>query len=223
MKFDARVVGLPNHLAMAKSHLPKQDYAMELAKMQAAEKRLTEKLPTQKREVADFFKRKLDCISHFQCDRFDFLAPLFQFATFVDGTTPEEVIRENAWTGSLNIVLLGTADSMIVPFDFPVPLEVKIDGRAHPYMLCSGVRMKSELNTLDEYVAVEHTLGVRQLDAFVSLSREAMAKFEKAEGVGRRFWAKWGVMALRGLVERALKNRVPVILDPNFGDVPASV
>ena len=112
---------------------------------------------------------------------------------------------------------------MIVPFDFPVPLAVKIDGRAHPYMLCSGVRMKSELNTLDEYVAVEHTLGVRQLDAFVSLSREAMAKFEKAEGVGRRFWAKWGVMALRGLVERSLKNRVPVVLDPNFGDVPASV
>ena len=222
MKFDARVLGVPNHLAAAKQYLSKQDFLLEAAKIKAAEARLIEKLPAQKKQVADLFKRKLEAISHFQCDRFNFLAPLHEFACFVDGTTPEEVIEENAWTNSLHIVLMGQNDALVVPFEFPVPLETHVEGRAHPYVICSGLRLASELEALDQYVAVEHTIGVREFGAFVSLSRQDMSKFEKQEGVGRRFWAKWGVAAMRGLVERSNRSGVPVFIDPQFGEVPIS-
>ncbi|MEZ5990823.1 MAG: hypothetical protein R3E76_00515 [Planctomycetota bacterium] len=220
MKFDARVQGVPNHLAAAKQHLSKADYQLEVAKMKAGEARLIEKLPDQKKAIQEVFKRKLDPIGHFSCERFNFLQPLHEFACFVDGTTPEEVIEENAWTNSLNIVLMGQNDCLIVPFEFSVPLETHVEGRAHPYVICSGLRMKKELDTIDEYVAVEHTLGVREFGAFVNIRRQDMSKFEKEEGVGRRFWAKWGVAAVRGLVERSNRAGVPVFVDPQFGEVP---
>ena len=223
MKFDARVQGVPNHLSAAKQHLSKPDYQLEAAKMKAAEARLVEKLPDQKKAIQEMFKRKLDPISHFSCERFNFLQPLHEFACFLDGTTPEEVIEENAWTGSLHIVLMGQNDSLIVPFDFPVPLLAEVEGRAYPYALCSGLRMKAELDNLDKYVAVEHTLGVREFGAFVNIRRQDMSKFEKQEGVGRRFWAKWGVAALRGVVERSNRSNVPVFVDPQVGDVPLNV
>ncbi|MBK8206577.1 MAG: hypothetical protein IPK87_07225 [Planctomycetes bacterium] len=223
MKFDARVMGVPNHLANARKYLSKADFALEQAKIKAAENRLLEKLPDQKRAISDMFKRKLDCITHFRCERFNFLEPLQQFATFIDGTSPEEVIQENAWTGALHIVLMGQNDCMVVPFDFSVPFETRVEGRTHPYVLCSSQRMKKELDMLDEYVAVEHTMGIRQFDAFVDLRRQDMEKFEKNEGVGRRFWAKWGVMALRGMVERSVRASVPIFVDPQFGEVPATV
>ncbi|MCB9932539.1 MAG: hypothetical protein H6841_03865 [Planctomycetes bacterium] len=223
MKFDARVLGVPNHLAAAKQYLSKQDFALETAKMRAAETRLVEKLPDQKREIQDMFKRKLEPISHFQCERFNFLQPLHEFACFVDGTTPEEVIEENAWTNSLHLVLMGQNDAIVVPFDFSVPLQAEVEGRAHPYVICSGLRIVKELDSLDEYVAVEHTLGVKEFGAFVNLSRKDMSKFEKEEGVGRRFWAKWGVAAMRGLVTRSNRAGVPVFVDPQFGEVPLTV
>lgn len=223
MKFDARVLGVPNHLAAAKQYLSKQDFALETAKMKAAEARLIEKLPDQKKAIQDMFKRKLEPISHFQCERFNFLQPLHEFACFVDGTTPEEVIEENAWTNSLHIVLMGQNDAIVVPFDFSVPLNAEVEGRTHPYVICSGLRIAKELDTLDEYVAVEHTLGVKEFGAFVSLSRKDMSKFEKQEGVGRRFWAKWGVAAMRGLVGRSNRAGVPVFVDPQFGEVPLGV
>lgn len=220
MQFDARVLGVPNHLATAKQFLPKQDYTLEMAKMKAAEARLIEKLPDQKKAISETFKRKLDAVAHFSCERFNFLQPLQEFACFVDGTTPEEVIEENAWTASLNIVLMGQNDALVVPFDFPVPLNVDVEGRAHPYVICSGIRMQKELDGLDEYVAVEHTIGVKKFGSFVKLSRQDMSKFEKEEGVGRRFWAKWGVAALRTVVENSNRSGVPVFIDPQFGQVP---
>jgi hypothetical protein len=220
MQFDARVLGVPNHLAAAKQFLPKQDYVLETAKMKAAEARLIEKLPGEKKAITEMFKRRLDALAHFSCERFNFLQPLQEFACFIDGTTPEEVIEENAWTGSLHVVLMGQNDALIVPFDFGVPLEATVEGRAHPYVICSGLRMKKELDGLDEYVAVEHTIGVKQFGAFVKLSRADMSKFEKQEGVGRRFWAKWGVAALRTLVENSNRAGVPVFVDPQFGQVP---
>lgn len=220
MKFDARVLGVSNHLAAAKQSLSKQDYSLEMAKLKAAETRLVEKLPEQKKAIAELFKRKLDAIAHFSCERLNFLQPLQEFACFVDGTTPQEVIEENAWTSCLHIVLLGSADAIIVPFEFPVPLSAPVEGRAHPYVVCSGLRIRKELEIVDEYVAVEHTIGVRQFGAFVKLSRDDMNKFERDEGVGRRFWAKWGVAALRTLVENSNRAKVPVFVDPQFGEVP---
>jgi len=221
MKFDARVLGIPNHLAHAKKHLPKPDYQLELAKFDAAQARLLAKLPAEKKAITDFFNRRFDCISHFQCERFTFLSPLHEFACFLDGTTIEEVFGENAWTSYLHIVLMGPNDSLVVPFDFPVPLQVDVPDRRHPYTLCSGPRILKELEVLDEYVAIEQTIGVRQFDAFVQISNADMERYEKQEGVGRRFWAKWGVAALRGLIQRAAGNGLPVIVDPAFGDVPA--
>lgn len=223
MKFDARVVGVPDHLANARRYLNRADFALEAAKLKAAENSLVDKLPALKRAVNDMFRRRMEWVSHFRCDRFNFLLPLQQFATFVDGTTPEDVVRENVWTNSLHIVLMGQNDSLIVPFDFQVPVAAEVDGRGHPYMVCSGPRIKHELDMLDEYVAVEHTMGMRQFDAFVHITRQAMERFEKQEGVGRRFWAKWGVLALRGIVERSLVATVPAFVDPNFGRVPAVV
>lgn len=223
MKFDARVLGVPNHLQAAKQYLSKQDYALEALKMKAAEARLVAKFPAQKKAISEMFKRKLEPIAHFSCERFSFLEPLHEFACFLDGTTPEEVIEENAWTASLHIVLMGQNDAIVVPMDFPVPLTAPVEGRAHPYVLVSGIRIQEELNKLDEYVAVEHTIGVRQFDAFVKLSRQDMSKFEREEGVGRRFWAKWGVAALRTLVENSNRTGVPVFVDPQFGEVPIGV
>ena len=220
MKFDARVQGVPNHLAAAKQHLSKADYQLEVTKMKAGEARLIEKFPDQKKAIQEMFKRKLDAIGHFSCERFNFLAPLHEFACFVDGTTPEEVIEENAWTAGLHIVLMGQNDALVVPFDFPVPLEATVEGRAHPYVICSGTHIKKELEGLDEYVAVEHTIGVKQFGSFVKLSRGDMSRFEKEEGVGRRFWAKWGVAALRTVVENSNRAGVPLFVDPQFGEVP---
>lgn len=223
MKFDARVVGVPDHLANARKYLSRADFALESAKLKAAENSLVEKLPALKRAINDMFRRRVECVSHFRCDRFNFLLPLQQFATFVDGTTPEEVVRDNVWTNALHIVLMGQNDCLIVPFEFQVPVAAEVEGRPHPYMVCSGPRIKHELDMIDEYVAVEHTMGMRQFDAFVHITRDAMERFEKQEGVGRRFWAKWGVLALRGLVDRSLASNVPAFIDPSFGQVPAVV
>ncbi|MDC1142620.1 hypothetical protein OAU50_05980 [Planctomycetota bacterium] len=220
MKFDARVVGFPNQLGNAKKHMPKPDYLAEVAKFKAAESRLVEKLPTQKKAITELFKKKSECISHFRCERFSFLQPLRDFACFLNGTTIEEVVEENAWTESLHLVLMGENDVLVVPFDFPMPLTVQIEGRNFPLIICSGPRLQQELENLDEYVAVEKTLGMKSFPAFVELDRQAMSKFEKAEGVGRRFWAKWGVAALQGLVQRSMKSGVPIVLDPNFGEMP---
>lgn len=222
MKYDARVIGIPNHLAHAKKFLAKPDYAQEAAKFEAAEAKLLAKLPAQKKQIGDFFRRKFDCISHFQCERFTFMRPLHEFACFINGTTVEEVFQENAWTEALHIVLMGPNDCLVVPFDVPVPMNVEVPGRKHPYTICSAPRITQELDLLDEYVAIEQTMGVRKFDAFVSLSNADMEKYEKQEGVGRRFWAKWGVAALRGLMERATKNNLPVIVDPQFSEVPAT-
>ncbi|MEE9310788.1 MAG: hypothetical protein V3V10_00120 [Planctomycetota bacterium] len=220
MKFDARVVGLPNQLANAKKHMPKQNYQFEVAKFKAAEARLIKKLPAQKKVISELFRKKSTCISHFRCERFTFLQPLRDFACFLNGTTIEEVVEENAWTESLHIVLMGENDVLIVPFDFPMPLTVRIEGRNFPLIIGSAPRIQKELENLDEYVAVEETLGIKAFPAFVEMDRKAMAKFEKAEGVGRRFWAKWGVVALRGLVQRSLKSGVPLIVDSNYGELP---
>ena len=128
----------------------------------------------------------------------------------------------NAWTEALHIVLMGPNDCLVVPFDVPVPMNVEVPGRRHPYTICSAPRISKELDILDEYVAIEQTMGVRKFDAFVSISNADMEKYEKQEGVGRRFWAKWGVAALRGLIERATKNSLPIIVDPQFGEVPVT-
>lgn len=222
MKYDARVIGIPNHLAAAKKYLSKPDYQQEAAKFEAAEAKLLAKLPAQKKVIADFFRRKFDCISHFQVERFTFMRPLHEFACFINGTTVEEVFQENAWTEALHIVLMGPNDCLVVPFDVPVPMNVEVPGRRHPYTICSAPRISKELDILDEYVAIEQTMGVRKFDAFVSISNADMEKYEKQEGVGRRFWAKWGVAALRGLIERATKNSLPIIVDPQFGEVPVT-
>lgn len=220
MKFDLRVLGIPNHLNSAKQFLARPDVLLEQNKLRDAESALIEHLPAQKRQIQELFRRKLNAVSHFQCERFNFLQPLQEFACFIDGTTPEEVVEENAWTGSLHILLMGKNDALIVPLDFNMPLNVEVEGRAHPYVVCSGIRMKKELDGLNEYVAVEETLGINDFGPFVSIARDAMSRFEQIEGVGRRFWAKWGVMALRGAVDRSIKSNVPVIVDPQFGEVP---
>jgi hypothetical protein len=222
MKFDARVIGVPDHLANARRYLSRADFALEQAKLKAAESRLLLKEHAQVNSILELFRHRADCISHFRCERFNFLLPLQQFAAFIDGTTPEEVMRENAWTSSLHVVAMGLADCIIVPLDFAAPQAARVEGRPHPYVILSGQRVKAELDALDEYVAVQETMGVRQFDAFVDLNRHDMERFEKQEGVGRRFWAKWGVMALRGLVERSLQAKVPVFVDPQFGNVPAT-
>lgn len=222
MKFDARVIGIPNHLAHARRHLPRADFVLEQSKLEAARARLAELLPDEKLPVAELFRRPSDCISHFQCERAGFLQPLQEFACFVDSTTIEDVNEAGAWTASRHIVALGAADALVVPFDLDVPLTVDVPGRSFPYRICSAPRINRELEALDEYVAIEHTMGVRQFDAFVMLSAAAMERFERREGVGRRFWAKWGVAALRGLVMRAIAAELPVIVDPYVAAVPVT-
>lgn len=221
MKFDARVQGIPNHLADARKYLQRADLQMETAKFAAAEAELAAKLPRQKETVAAFFHRRHECVAHFLAERFTFMRPLHEFACFINGTTVEEVAQENSWIDALHTVLMGANDSLVVPFDFQVPLNVKVPDRKHPFAVCSGPRIVKELNALDEYVAIEQTLGIRQFDAFVSISNHDMERYEKHQGVGRRFWAKWGVAALRGLVSRAMEKGLPVIVDPLLGDYPA--
>ena len=219
MKFDARVLGIPTHLDIARARLPRAKAAHELAKFEAAHSALMERLFDMRLQVAAFFKRPGECISHFVCERFGFLQPLQEFACFLGGTTVAEVVRENAYTDYLHIVMMGQADALVVPFDLSVPLRVTVPGRRHPYLVCSSPRVAQEIEMMDEYVAIQHTIGIKQFDAFVSLSNAAMESFEKRQGVGRRFWAKWGVAALRGLVSRALKHDLPVIIDPHHGDL----
>jgi hypothetical protein len=223
MKFDARVLGVPDHLANARKHLSRADFALEAAKLKAAESELMECLPALRRSIHGLFRRRHECVSHFRCDRFNFLLPLQQFAAFVDDTTPEDVIEQGATTTSGHVILLGQSDCLIVPVDFEHPVEVAVEGRPFVYMVCSAMRIKHELDLLDEYFAVERTMGLRQFDAFVHISGAAMERFEKQEGVGRRFWAKWGVLALRGIVERSIAAGVPAFIDPNFAAVPAKV
>lgn len=220
VKFDARVLGIPTHLGIARAHLPRHESVLEAAKLAAAQAALERHLPEMRVQIGEFFARPGACVSHFMCERFEFLLPLQDFACFLNGTTVAEVLRENAYTDYLHIVLMGQADALIVPFDFKVPLRAAVPGRRHPYMVCSLPRMAHELEMADEYVAIQQTIGIRQFDAFVSLSQAALEHFEKRQGVGRRFWAKWGVAALRGLVMRALKSELPVIVDPQHGDLP---
>lgn len=223
MRFDARVIGLPDHLTQAQKGLAKKDYALEVAKFEAARAKLMSKLSAQTNEIKSFFDRDGQCAAHFRCDRFAMLKPLQDYACFLDGTTPEEVARENAWTACLHLVLIGQNDAIAVPFDFSVPYEVEVPGRAHKYVVASGVKLKKELDTLNEYVAVEHTLGIEHFPDFVDATKEQMEAFERKEGVGRRFWAKFALVALRGLVEKSLEVRLPLLIDPQWSAVPSGV
>jgi hypothetical protein len=220
VKFDARVLGIPTHLGIARKLLPRDDAALESEKLQAAESALMQHVPHMRVQIAEFFQRPGECISHVRCDRFGFLLALQEYACFLNGTTVEEVLRENAYTDYLHMVLMGQADAIIVPFEFNVPLRVRVLGRRHPYMVCSLHRIVHEIEMMDEYTAIQQTIGIKQFDAFVALSNADMERFEKHQGVGRRFWAKWGLAALRGVVMRALKNQLPVIVDPQHGDLP---
>lgn len=216
MKFDARVIGIPTHLESTRKVFDKLDYQIEAAKFAGAEAKLTSKHGPLKKQIQDFFRRRSPCAAHFRCERLDFLKPLHDFACFVDGTTVEEVVQENAWTNALHTVMLGLNDSLIVPFDFNVPYEVKVEGRAHKYVVASAPRILKELEVINEYVAVEHTFGVDDFGEFVNWSKAAMQRFEQKEGVGRRFWAKIALVALRGVVSRAFRAGLPVILDPQL-------
>jgi hypothetical protein len=220
VKFDARVLGIPTHLGIARKLLPRDDAALESEKLQAAESALMQHVPHMRVQIAEFFQRPGECISHVRCDRFGFLLALQEYACFLNGTTVEEVLRENAYTDYLHMVLMGQADAIIVPFEFNVPLRVRVPGRRHPYMVCSLHRIVHEIEMMDEYTAIQQTIGIKQFDAFVALSNADMERFEKHQGVGRRFWAKWGLAALRGVVMRALKNQLPVIIAPQHGDLP---
>lgn len=217
MKFDARVIGIPTHLESLRKALDKSDWQMEAAKFAAAEQKLAAKLAPQKKLISELFRRKAPCAAHFRCERTNLLQPLFDFACFVDGTTIEEVVQENAWTGSLHTVMLGSNDSLIVPFEFNVPYECEVEGRAHKYVIASAPTMLKELAVLNEYVAVEKTLHAEDFGQYVNWSKQAMERFERAEGVGRRFWAKMALVALRGVVHRAVESGLPVIIDPQLG------
>lgn len=219
MKFDARVIGIPTHLEGLKKALDKSDWQMEAAKFASAEQKLTTKLAPQKRAISEFFRKRAPCAAHFRCERTNLLQPLFEYACFVDGTTIEEVVQENAWTGSLHTVMLGTNDSLIVPFDFNVPYECEVEGRSHIYVVASAAHVLKELDVLNEYVAVEQTLGAEDFGQYVNWSKQAMERFERQEGVGRRFWAKMGLVALRGVVKRAVEAGLPVIIDPQLGAI----
>ncbi len=219
MKFDARVIGIPTHLDSAKKAFDKADWQMECAKFAAAELKLATKLTAHKKAVSELFRRKAPCASHFRCERTNMLAPLFEYACFVDGTSIEEVVQENAWTASLHTVMLGVNDSLIVPFEFSVPYECDVEGRAHKYVVASGPNLLKELAVLNEYVAVEHTLGAESFGEYVNWSKAAMERFERQEGVGRRFWAKMALVALRGVVTRAIEANLPVIIDPQLGEL----
>ena len=219
MKFDARVIGIPTHLDSAKRHLSKPDFQMEAAKFAAAEAKLIAKLPQQKKQIQDLFRRKSNCIGHFRCDRLTLLQPLQEYACFLDGTSIEEVVQENAWTASLHIVMLGQHDSLIVPFEFPVPYEVEVEGRAHRFVVASAPRLLAEFAVINEYVAVEKSFGVDDFGQFVNWSKQAMERYERQEGVGRRFWAKMAMVALRGVVSRAATEELAVILDPQLSEL----
>lgn len=217
MKFDARVIGIPTHLESVRKSLEKSDWQMEAAKFAAAEKKLLSKLAPQKKAISELFHKKAPCAAHFRCERTNMLQPLFDYACFVDGTSIEEVVQENAWTASLHTVMLGVNDSLIVPFDFAVPYECEVEGRAHKYVVVSAPHVLKELAVINEYVAVEKTLGAESFGLFVNWSKQAMERFERAEGVGRRFWAKMGLVALRGVVLKAMELSLPVIIDPQLG------
>jgi hypothetical protein len=219
MKFDARVIGIPTHLESVKKTLEKSDWQMEAAKFAAAEKKLLSKLVPQKRAITDFFHKKAPCAAHFRCERTNLLQPLLEYACFVDGTSVEEVVQENAWTASLHTVMLGVNDSLIVPFDFAVPYECEVEGRAHKYVVASAPHLLKELTVINEYVAVEKTLGAESFGLFVNWSKQAMERFERSEGVGRRFWAKMALVALRGVVQQAVEQGLPVIIDPQLGSL----
>lgn len=221
MKFDARVSGTVTHLANAKKHLDKPLAQVEADKLKAAESKLLEKLPpAMKRGIKDLFKSKAPTVGHIRCDRFTFLEPLREYACFLDGTTPEEVIEENAWTQCLHLVLMGNNDTLIVPFEFNIPYSLQVEGRSWPVSLCSAVNMKAELDHLDQFVAVEHTLGVTKFPNFIEFSDEQMNEYERSQGVGRRFWAKFGVAVMRTLIDLSLNQRLPVWINPQFGSVP---
>ncbi|MCC6574673.1 MAG: hypothetical protein IT462_12900 [Planctomycetes bacterium] len=223
MRFDARVIGLPDHLTQAQKGLSKKDYAQEQAKFEAARAKLMAKLAPQSKDVVSFFDRAGAIAAHFRCDRFQLLKPLQDYACFLDGTTPEEVARENAWTASLHTVLIGQNDAIAVPFDFTVPYDVEVPGRIHKYVIVSSLKMKKELEALNEYVAVEKTLGIEHFPDFVDASKTQMEAFERKEGVGRRFWAKFGLIALRGLVEKSVELKLPLLIDPQWTAVPSEV
>lgn len=223
MHFDARVIGLPDHLTQAQKILSKKDYGLEQSKFEAARSKLMSKLGPQSKDVVGFFDRGGALAAHFRCDRFAMLKPLQDYACFLDGTTPEEVARENAWTGSLHLVLIGQNDAIAVPFDFSVPYEVEVPGRVHKYVVVSAPKLKKELDTLNEYVAVEQTLGIEHFPDFVDANKAQMEAFERKEGVGRRFWAKFALVALRGLVDKCLEARLPLLIDPQWSEVPSGV
>lgn len=219
MKFDARVIGIPTHLEGLRQALDKSDWQMEAAKFAAAEQKLVSKLAPQKKAIVEFFRRRAPCAAHFRCERTNLLQPLLEYACFVDGTTVEEVVQENAWTASLHTVMLGVNDSLVVPFEFNVPFECEVEGRAHKYVVASATHLLKEFDVLNEYVAVEQTLGAEDFGQFVNWSKQAMERFERQEGVGRRFWAKMGLVALRGVVKRALESNLPVVIDPQLGNI----
>lgn len=211
MNFDARVVGIAEYVKLVKGRLGRDDAAFAEQKFEAARKRLSDKRPELKAALAGVFKQKSEPVAHIYCERFGFLSPLQTWATARDGTTPELVQKDNAWTDYLHLAMLGANDALIVPLDFPAPYEIEVEQRTFPLPVCSAVRLDQELERANKTLKVEKAFRFPNVPDFMMARREQVRKLEKVEDLDDAFWVKFGLVSLRHLVKKSLEHKLPVI------------
>ncbi|MCK6439228.1 MAG: hypothetical protein L6Q71_03385 [Planctomycetes bacterium] len=212
MIFDAKVVGLPNHLELVRERLGKEDCAHETKKFERTRKALQSKNAKLSDDIAALFKKKADPVTHIYFERFGLLGPLQQWACARDGTTPAKVQQENAWTSFLHTTLLGCNESLILPMDLAVPVEVDIEDQEHTYPVCSAQRLDKEMELANKTLKIEKTFKLPNIPDFIDARRKETKKLEKDADLDEAFWAKFGLVVLRHLVRKSLEHKLPVVL-----------
>ena len=211
MDFDARVIGMPDYVKLVKDGLGKDEAQFAADKFTAARQKLLAKKPEFKNILDDLYRRKGPMVSHVHCERHAFLKPLQDWATHRDGTTPELVLKDNAWTGFLHLAILGFNDALILPFDFPVPYEVKMEERSFVFPVCSGTKILAELELANKTLKVEKAFRFPSIPDFFRAQRKEMSRLEQQEGLDSAFWVKFGLVVLRHLVKKSVTFKLPII------------
>lgn len=213
MPFDARVIGVPDFVALVKQRLGKDEGAYASSKFEAAQEALGERYGEDfAGQLESVLNKRGPVCTHLSIERNGFLVPLQEWATARDGTTPELVWKDNAWTEYLHTALIGRNDCLILPLDFAVPNEVRLEERAFVFPVCSGPRILKEIEIANKVLKVEKAFKFPKVPDFMRAKKAEIAKLEREEELDHAFWAKFGLVVLRHLVQKSQDTGLPVIL-----------
>jgi len=207
MVFDARVIGLPDYVTFVRGVHGREGVSSLSRKTSAAEAEMARQLDgTTQRAAIETLRRRGELAAHICLERYGFLAPLQDWAKARcgPGNDFEDVFPQLAG--------LGTNDALILPVDFEYPLSVDVPGRVYAYPVASASHLFVELEACNRVLNVEKAFICPKVPLFLKASKLQLAKMEQREGLDDSFWAKFGLVVLRQLIQCSIQTKLPLIM-----------